>query len=149
MPFRVVVTGPHRFRDYPHLRAALDAALVNRLPDVVLLSGCGPGTDFQAASYAHERGLPITPYPMNFARFSKPDEAAADRNARLVADADAAVIVWDRIDRQLEALIVKLRGKGVLVRVVTPDADPGTPPPEPQPDDDRFRGWGWTRILPD
>jgi hypothetical protein len=50
--FRLVVTGVTTFRDSG--RRALDPALVNRLPDVVILSGCGPGTDAPATSYAVE-----------------------------------------------------------------------------------------------
>jgi hypothetical protein len=40
MGFRVPTAGPRHFTDYPTLRAALDALLVNRLPDVELLT-CG------------------------------------------------------------------------------------------------------------
>src|SRR4051794_9628161 len=40
--FRVLVIGGRHFTNYPALRAALDALLVNRLPDVELLTAGGP-----------------------------------------------------------------------------------------------------------
>jgi hypothetical protein len=38
MSFRVLIAGPRQFTNYPALRTALDALLVNRLPDVELLT---------------------------------------------------------------------------------------------------------------
>jgi hypothetical protein len=48
----VLVAGPRRFTDYPALRAALDAVLVNRLSNVELLTCGGLGVPMLAASYA-------------------------------------------------------------------------------------------------
>src|SRR5438876_2305067 len=56
MGFRVIVTGVRHFHDYARLRDLLDHLLRNRLPDVVILSRCGRGTDALATSYALERG---------------------------------------------------------------------------------------------
>jgi hypothetical protein len=56
-PFRAIVTGFRGFTDCARLRAVLDAALARRLPGVVIRSGCGPGTDPLATSYAVGRGL--------------------------------------------------------------------------------------------
>jgi hypothetical protein len=41
MRFRVLIAGSRHFTDYPALRAAPDALLMNRLPDVVLLTADG------------------------------------------------------------------------------------------------------------
>ena len=41
---RVLVIGGPLFRDYARLRATLDAALTNRLPDVVILTPGGSGS---------------------------------------------------------------------------------------------------------
>jgi hypothetical protein len=38
MAFRVLIAGGRHFTDYPLLRRTLDALLVNRLPDVELLT---------------------------------------------------------------------------------------------------------------
>jgi hypothetical protein len=53
--------------------------------------GCGP--DALATSCAVERGLHLVPYPLDFDLF--PFNAPERRYARMVADAGAAVIVWD------------------------------------------------------
>jgi hypothetical protein len=58
------------------------------------------------------------------------DELARQRrNAALVADADAAVVVWDRADRDLGDLLGRCRRKAVPVRVIVPDG-PGDAGPE-------------------
>ena len=117
-PFRVIVTGVRGFTDYARLRDTLDRLLRNRLPGVVILSRCGRGTDALATSYAVDRGLPLVPYPLDLER-DRTDELAADRrNARLVADADAAVVVWDRLDRDLGELLGRCKRKGIPLRVL-------------------------------
>jgi hypothetical protein len=66
--------------------------------------------------FAIERGLPLVPRPLHLDR-DHPDELAAGRrNAGLVADADAAVVVWDRVDRDLGDLLGRCRRKGIPVR---------------------------------
>jgi hypothetical protein len=67
--FRVLIAGPRHFTDYPALRAALDALLAKRLPDVVVLTGDGRGVPMLAASYASERGLTVTARVADFVRF--------------------------------------------------------------------------------
>jgi hypothetical protein len=115
-PFRVIVTGVRGFPDYARLRAVLDAALSRRLPDVVILSGCGSGTDALATSYAVERGLHLIPYPLDFDHF--PFNAPERRNARMAADADAAVVVWDKLDRVVGDLLGRVVRKGIPYRVL-------------------------------
>jgi hypothetical protein len=103
--FRVIVTGMRHFHDYARLRDLLDHLLANRLPDVVILSRCGRGTDALATSYAVECGLQLVPHPLNFERDRTDELARERRNAGLVAEADAAVVVWGRIDRDLADLL--------------------------------------------
>jgi hypothetical protein len=72
---------------------------------VVILSGCGAGTDALATSYAGERGLHLVPYPLDYEHH--PFDAPERRNARLAADADAVVVVWDEREpvRRVKAAI--------------------------------------------
>jgi hypothetical protein len=119
-PFRVVVTGTHQFRDYGRLRDLLDKLLAHRLPDVVILSRCGRGTDARATSYAVERGLQLIPYSLHLERDRTDELARERRNAALVAGADAAVVVWDRLDRDLGDLLGRCKRKGIPVRVLVP-----------------------------
>jgi hypothetical protein len=126
-PFGVIVTGVRHFHDYARLRDLLDRLLAHRLPDVVILSRCGRGTDSLATSYAVERALQLIPYPLNHARDRTDETAAARRNADLAADADAVVVVWDRVDRDLGDLLGRCRRKGIPVRVLVsgrPDESP-------------------------
>jgi hypothetical protein len=76
MGFRVIVTGVRHFTDYARLRDALDRLLARRLPDDVILSRCGRGTDALATSYAVERGMQVVPHPLDLER-DRAGEAAA------------------------------------------------------------------------
>lgn len=56
MGFRVLIAGSRPFTDYPALRAALDALLVNRLSDVELLTYDGRGVPMLASRPCRDRG---------------------------------------------------------------------------------------------
>jgi hypothetical protein len=114
--FRVLVAGPRGFTDYPALRAALDALLVNRLPDVELLTAGGRGVPMLAASYASARGLTVAARIADFARF--PVGAAERRDAFLVSEADAAVVVWADRDPDVNRVLELVRRRGVPVHVL-------------------------------
>jgi hypothetical protein len=116
MSFRVLITGPRHFTDYPALRAALDALLVNRLPDVELLTAGGRGVPMLAASYATERGLTVTARVADFARF--PLDAVERRDAFLVNEADAAVVVWADRDPNVRRVLALVERKGIPVHVI-------------------------------
>jgi hypothetical protein len=88
MALRVLITDGKHFTNFKTLRAVLDALLVNRLPDVELLTASGPGVPMLAASYATERGLKLRALVPDFGRF--PAVAAVNRrDAELVERADA------------------------------------------------------------
>jgi hypothetical protein len=93
---------------------------------VVILSRCGRGTDALATSYAVERGLRLVPHPLNLERDRTDELAAQRRNAGLVAEADAAVVVWDRADRDLGDLLGRCKRKGIPVRVLVPGRPDGS-----------------------
>jgi hypothetical protein len=91
--FRVLIAGGRHFTNYPALRAALDVRLANRLPEVVLLTAGGRGVPMLAASYAAANGLEVVVRVADFGRFST--DADERRDAFLVSEADAAVVVRD------------------------------------------------------
>ena len=64
MAFRTLIIGARQRFEYARLRDALDALLVNRLPDVEILTAGGPGVPALAACYAGERGLPLVAMPI-------------------------------------------------------------------------------------
>ena len=60
MVFRILIIGGRKRFDYARLRDALDVLLVNRLPDVEIITAGGPGVPALAACYAvHPRQMPL------------------------------------------------------------------------------------------
>src|SRR4030095_16876393 len=114
--FRALIAGPRHFTDYPALRAALEVLLKNRLPDVELLTCGGRGVPMLAASSATERGLTVTARVADFVRF--PVDAAERRDAFLVSEADAAVIVWKDRDPAVGRMLAMVERKGIPVHVI-------------------------------
>ncbi len=116
MAFRVLITGGRHFTNYAALRTALDALLANRLPDVELLTTGGRGVPMLAASYAAERGLTVTALVPDFTRF--PVDAVERRDAFLVAEADAVVVVWDGRDESVRRVRALAERRGVPLHVI-------------------------------
>src|SRR5262245_7141802 len=100
----------------PMLRAALDVLLANRLPDVVLLTAGGRGVPMLAASYATANGLEVVTRVADFRRF--PLDAEERRDAFLVGEADAAVVVWDARDGAAQRVLALVERKGIPVHVI-------------------------------
>jgi hypothetical protein len=128
--FRFVVVGAAGFRDYPALRDALDHLLRDRLPEVTILtrSGAGLGTDSLALSYALARRLDVVQHRADHQTHPLLFDADQVRNAELVRNADAAVLVWGEFDGVLRDLLVRCKAKGIPVRVL--GAGSPSPPPE-------------------
>jgi hypothetical protein len=130
--FRVIVAGAAGLRNYRALRDALDHLLRDRLPDVVILSrsGAGLGTDSLALSYALARRLDVAQYRADHAKHPGLFDADQARNAELVRDADAAVLVWDANDWRVRDLLVRSKVKEIPVQVLRGWNEP---PPENPP----------------
>jgi hypothetical protein len=113
MAFRVLVAGGRDWVDYVRLRDALDKALVNRLPEVEILTAGGPGVPALAASYARSRGLKVVVVTPDF---NKHRTDAVERCAsELIALADAIVLVGeDNTELRVKAWV-----KRIPVRVVS------------------------------
>lgn len=141
MSFRILIAGPRHFTNYPALRAALDALLVNRLPDVELLTSGGRGVPMLAASYASERGLVVTARVADFVRF--PVDAVERRDAFLVNEVDAAVVVWANRDPDVGRVLALVERKGIPAHVL------GAPPKKPKSRRRRGPEPPSTRGLPD
>jgi hypothetical protein len=138
MAFRLLILGGRQRVEYARLRAALDVLLVNRLPDVELLTAGGPGVPALAACYAKERELVVTSIPLDFAQHR--GDAVEWRDARLVEMADAAVLVGD--PTPVQELLDRAAAKGIrTVAMGSGQRDmprgPESPPLEETP---RFRG---------
>jgi hypothetical protein len=137
MAFRVLIIGGRQRVEYAPLRAALDVLLVNRLPDVEILTTGGAGIPVLAACYAKERGLVlITSIPLDFAQHR--GDAVEWRDSRLVEMADAAVLVGD--PTPVQELLDRAATKGIrLVALGVEPREPREPTPLP-PERLRFPG---------
>ena len=122
MAFRVLIIGG-RAVDFGHLRDTLDRLLVNRLPDVELVTAGGPGIPALVASYAASRGLSHLPLPIDHAKH--PGDAEEQRADRLIEVADAALVVWEEVEPVRE-MVARLRAKGVPVVVIGPERPPAS-----------------------
>src|SRR5579883_3019819 len=138
MAFRVLIVGGRGFTDYPCLRATLDVLLANRLPNVELLTTGGPGVAMLAASYASERGLVVSALVPDFRRF--PVDAVERRDAFLVSEADAAVVVWDGRDPTVRRLSELIERRGMHVHVLGATPKNRTPGRVRDPDPPARRG---------
>ncbi|HEV3386420.1 MAG TPA: SLOG family protein [Gemmata sp.] len=120
MPFRVLVIGPPVFRDYPRLREVLDLVLVNRVPDVELLTVGGSGLPSLVASYARMRKLEFRSVPLE--QQSYPVEQLSPKNLELVLLADAAVFFWSDSGGECYVLAKEMKARGKPVHVVSRSA---------------------------
>lgn len=64
---------------------------LHKAPKVVL-SGEGGGVDLAGEVWAKSRGVPVEPYPADWDRGKK---GGPERNARMVATANALLLIWD------------------------------------------------------
>ena len=81
-----------------------------------LLTCGGRGVPMLAASYATERGLTVTVRVADFAHF--PHDADERRDAFLVNEADAAVVVWADRDPNVRRVLALVERKGIPVHVL-------------------------------
>jgi len=136
MAFRVLIIGGRQRVEYAQLRDALDTLLVNRLPNVEILTAGGPGVPALAACYATARRLPLLAIPLDYSRHR--GNTIEQRDARLVELADAAVLVGDATE--VRDLLARASAKGIrLVAIGTEPQrhEPTEPPPVELP---KFRG---------
>ena len=88
--------------------------LAHRLPDVVLVTAGGRGDEHRVARSA-ANGREVVVRVADFARF--PTDAVERRDAFLVNEADAAVVVWDR-DPNVRRVLALVERKGIPVHVL-------------------------------
>jgi hypothetical protein len=104
MTFRVPIAGGHHFTNYPALRAALDVLLANRLPEAVLLTaGCRCSRPVTPRTGWRSWRVP------DFCRF--PADAEERRDAFLVGEADAVVVVWADRDPEVRRMLELVQQK--------------------------------------
>ena len=94
----------------------LDKLLANRLPDVELFTTGGRGVPMLAASYATLCDLKLTALVPDFRRFLV--DAVARRDAFLVSQVGAVVVVWDGRDPNVRRVLELVERKGLPTHVL-------------------------------
>jgi len=136
MAFRVLIIGGRQRVEYARLRAALDTLLVNRIPDVEILTAGGPGVPALAACYATSRGLPLLAIPIDHIRH--PGNTIEQRDARLVGLAEAAILVGDATE--VRELLARASAKGMRLVAIGPEPERHEPTETPPVELPKFRG---------
>lgn len=114
MPFRVIVAGDRRLRDYDFVRDHLDRLLAE-VEVTAVISGGAAGADHLGEEYARERGLPCQRFPANWKKHGK---GAGPMRNREMAEAADACVVFDGGGPGSASMLDIARDRGLLLRVV-------------------------------
>lgn len=115
--FHVIVAGSRAFNNFALLEKTLDALLVNKLPDVAIISGGAEGADKLGEAYAMLKGFRLMKYPAQWKKHGK--SAGFKRNREMAEVGDALVAFWDKASRGTEHMINCMEEMDKPVRVVT------------------------------
>ena len=128
--FKVIIAGGRDFNDFEKLTKFCDKVLVNKRPNVEIVSGKAKGADTLGESYANIRGFNVKEFPAQWDNKEVPYSEIGSTNGRTywrlagirrnedMADyADALIAFWDGESRGTGHMIKDARKKGLLVRV--------------------------------
>lgn len=111
---RVIVAGGRDFTDYLLLSTMMKKYHGDER--ILIVSGGARGADRLAERYATENGLDVKVF---LADWNVGKRAGPERNARMVAFADEAVVFWDGKSPGTADTVRKMRDAGKIVRVVS------------------------------
>ena len=113
---RVAIIGS---RDYPD-RTQLDQAIALSGYDITaVLCGGARGPDSWGKDWAEQRGIPVVDYPADWDKYGR--SAGMVRNAKMIANADAVIALWDGVSRGTAEAIRLARRRGIPVYVQRPE----------------------------
>ena len=115
---RTLVCGSRDIKDGPFIFHALDA--LNPWPTCIL-SGMARGPDKIAAAWAKHRGVPLEPYPADWARYGT--YAGFRRNLEMLEKAERVVAFWDGKSKGTEHTVKHARLLGLPVLLYQPLSD--------------------------
>lgn len=125
LPYRVIIAGTRAFKDYELLRDRLNHLLSNRLPDVVIVSGCASNADKLGERYAAEMDLEVRRYPADWVRYGK--VAKTKQNELMTDNADACVLLCDGESHNAKDLLRTATIKGLAIKYIKLRSDRPTP----------------------
>ncbi len=110
---RLIIAGSRGFADYP----AMSAWLVDIQPHVTeVVSGTARGADDLGERWAKIRGIPVKPFPADWAAHGK--AAGHIRNRAMAKYADAAVVFWDGQSRGTANMVAEAKAAGIPCFIV-------------------------------
>ena len=104
-------------RHFPEL-AQVAAYVASLPPGSMVVTGSASGVDAEATRVARERGLSVIRVPASFEE-ARDARAAADRNQRLVDQADVLVAFWDGVSTGTRGTVERALDSGKEVHVFT------------------------------
>lgn len=114
--YKVIIAGSREFNDYQLLVSKVNQILINRLPDVEIVSGTARGADKLGEQYATEHNLPIKQFPADWNTYGK--SAGPKRNAQMAEYADACIVFWDGKSKGTKHMIDIATNKGLPLRII-------------------------------
>ncbi len=109
---KTIIAGSRSIKDFSLVEKAISQA------DFVItevVSGCAYGVDKLGERWARANGIPIHPFPANWAMHGK--RAGYLRNVQMAEYADALIAVYDGISKGTAHMINIARDKGLQVFV--------------------------------
>lgn len=114
--FKVIIAGSRSFNNYNFLKETCNRLLINKLPEVTIISGTAKGADSLGERYAQEKGLKVDLYPADWDFYGK--SAGFKRNIQMAEQADALIAFWDSKSHGTKHMIDIAERYKLLVKVI-------------------------------
>lgn len=112
---KVIIAGSRGITNKRMIYEKLDR-MINRYPDIEIVSGCAKGPDDIAISFAEDRVIPLHKYPANWEKYGK--RAGYIRNEEMARVSDVLVAFWDCESRGTKHMIRLAIDYGLKVKVL-------------------------------
>lgn len=110
---RTIIAGTRIIDDYEFLCSVMDD--LSWAPTAVLC-GCANGVNANGKRWAIDNDVKVEFYLANWQRFEK--AAGPMRNSKMVANAEALVLIWDGKSKGSADVLAKAKAKGLLIKEV-------------------------------
>ena len=101
--FKVIVAGTRTYNNYQELKQVLDEVLINKKPNIEIVSGGARGADHLGEIYANDNNYQLKIFPADWDIYGK--AAGYIRNEQMARYADACVVFWDKQSRGSKHMI--------------------------------------------
>lgn len=112
---RVIIAGGRDFDDYDLMAAKMDQVL-EKFPDMIVISGGAVGADTLGEVWAGTRAVALMRFLPDWERYGK--SAGYKRNEQMAREADLLVAFWDGESRGTKHMIEIARRRGLKVWVI-------------------------------